>query len=220
MKLILRVLVGSQAHGLATPESDFDYRGVFIAPTMDFFSVEGGKPKTTEWIEGDEDNTAYEVGHFLHLATKSNPSILEVFGSPVVYSTSEGKKMRELFPYVWSSKGVLDAFVGYSHNQQKKMLDDKPEFANRKWKYAVAYLRTLMQAEVLLNTEELLVAVPHLWASFLRDVKNGSFSMGEVLDAAHELKGNVKAAYSANPDKQTDYEPLNEFMHRMRKENL
>lgn len=81
---ILKVLVGSHAHGLATPESDYDYRGVYVIPTKDILSL-GFNYKGSHWIEGEtEDNTSYEIGHFLHLATKCNPTILEVFKAPEV----------------------------------------------------------------------------------------------------------------------------------------
>lgn len=35
--LVLSVVVGSHAQGLATLESDVDRRGVFVAPTSDFW---------------------------------------------------------------------------------------------------------------------------------------------------------------------------------------
>jgi len=75
---ILKVLVGSHAHGLATAESDFDYRAVFVQPTSEILGL-GHKAQNNQWIEGDIDNTSYEIGHFLFLATKSNPTILEGF---------------------------------------------------------------------------------------------------------------------------------------------
>ena len=34
-----KVLVGSRAYGLSNPGSDFDYRGVHIAKTEDFFKI-------------------------------------------------------------------------------------------------------------------------------------------------------------------------------------
>jgi hypothetical protein len=92
--VILKSLVGSQAHGLAGPNSDYDYRGVFIVPTDELLSV---MPKydNTSWIEGKEDNTAHELRDFLQLAIHSNPSILETLVSPVKEEDSWGAELRE-----------------------------------------------------------------------------------------------------------------------------
>ena len=49
--ILLKVIVGSRAHGLAGPESDYDYRGVFLHPTSHILSI-GAKPKQTDWVEG------------------------------------------------------------------------------------------------------------------------------------------------------------------------
>lgn len=171
---ILRCLVGSYAHSLATPESDYDYRSVYIIPTSELLKLGPNSYKATSWVEGEnEDNTGWEIGHFLHLATHSNPSILEVFKAPIVetgntilnpipYNTY-GEQLIKLFPYVWSSKGVYDAFKGYSHNQHKKMFDEKEEFVRRKNKYAVAHLRVLLQGIELLTTGTFSVKILHTY---------------------------------------------------------
>ena len=109
-EIILKVLVGSRAYGLADENSDYDYRAVYVLPTSKILSLEY-RYKGNDWIEGDEDNTAYEIGHFLKLAVNCNPSILEIFKAPVAYAMEDGVKLRELFPYVWNPKGVFDAFV-------------------------------------------------------------------------------------------------------------
>ena len=38
-KEILKVLVGSRAHELHNKNSDYDYRGVFVLPTSEIFSL-------------------------------------------------------------------------------------------------------------------------------------------------------------------------------------
>lgn len=118
-KIILKVIVGSRAHKLADKNSDYDYRAVYVLPTSEILRLDYHY-KGTDWIEGKEDNTAYEIGHFLKLATKSNPSILEMFKFPIVESNEDGNKLRELFPYVWNSKNALDSYMGYGLNQKKK----------------------------------------------------------------------------------------------------
>ena len=215
MKTLLKVLVGSHAHGLATPESDRDYRGVFIVPTSDLLRL-GSSTKTVQWIEGNEDDTSYELGHFLYLATKSNPSILEVFKAPVVETTSEGEALRNLFPYVWSSKGVFAAFDGYSLNQRKKFLSDEEQFSVRRWKYAVAYIRVLLQGISLLSTGDFSLEVGSD-QSALRSIKNGEWKKGTIIDFAESLREQLKLSFSRNPDKTADLEVVNDFLLQLRK---
>lgn len=206
---ILKVLIGSQAHGLATPESDNDYRGVFVAPTAEILRL-GGSRKQTSWIEGKDDDTSWEIGHFLHLATKCNPTILEVFLAPVLEETSEGKAIRELFPWMWNSIDVLNAFVGYGLNQRKKFLDEKDA---RPQKYAVAYLRTLYQGWELLRTGTFTIRVSETEiGETLKRWKAGEWTVGEVMDLCVKWERNIKEAYTENPDKKTDLVRINDFL--------
>lgn len=259
---ILRVILGSHAHGLATPESDHDYGSVFITPTSELLKI-GGIVKTVEQKENDnDDNTVWELGHFLQLAIKSNPSILEVFNAPIVCKhfpngmwhegelSQTGQKLRALFPSIWSSKGVYNAFLGYSHNQHKRMFDDKEEFSKRRGKYAVAHLRVLLQGIELLTTETLSVRVKdyylddgfhlHLppwavewlenekgylekqaesWVAYLREIKTQNPPIGNIIDTAAYLKDELRKAYEANPNHETNLDEVNKFLLQTRKEN-
>lgn len=196
--MILRVLVGSRAHGLATETSDYDYRGVFVRSTSEILAL-GAKVSATQWNEADKqagektDDTSWELGHFLHLATHCNPTILEVFAAPVVESSPDGEALRALLPYVWHPKGVRDAFVGYGLNQRKKLLEDKD---TRPAKYAVAYLRVLYQAWRLLELGELIVDFRHTPVfDWLAKWRRGEYTKGEVIDACLAWQQNVEAAY-------------------------
>src|SRR5574343_184906 len=126
---ILKVIVGSQAHGLANKNSDFDYRGVFVIPTSEMLKIGGENMQHTSWIEGKEDDTSWEVGKFLLMATKCNPTVLETFLAPTAGNGSKttpyGEKLRALFPYIWNSEAVMKCFIGYGINQRKKFFEDK-----------------------------------------------------------------------------------------------
>jgi len=241
---LLRVLVGSKAHGLDTPESDTDYRGVFAAPTEDLLKL--WAPKTLKgWVEGEDvDSTSYELRHFLELAMTCNPSILEVFKAPVVDAHGEhfllwqggvpvdqkngvlsmGNELRELFPCVWTAKKVALAFGGYAHNQQVKFLKLDQQ---RRWKFAVAYLRVLLQGIELLATGDFHVEVQRYcegtetakdWVWFLREVKAGAVASGAVLTVAERLNGQMDALAVSGPfkDHAQDEAPVNEFLLRVR----
>ena len=57
MNDILKVIVGSQAYGLANKDSDIDYRGVFYVPTEVVVGLDG-HTRNTSWVEGDIDDTS------------------------------------------------------------------------------------------------------------------------------------------------------------------
>lgn len=221
---ILKVLVGSRSHGLHNEDSDYDYRGVFVQPTSEILKL-GSKVKNNSWFEGKEDQTMYEIGHFLHLATKSNPSILEVFKAPGQQinpkGTGEkhfsvlGDELIELFPYVWNPNDAYNAFVGYSCNQQKKMLQKKD---GRHAKFAVAYLRTLINLCDLLKTGDFSLEIKDeaIKKDLLR-IRSGDFTPGEVIDLAESLIEEAKilrdqCKHEPNIDK------VNEFLLKVRKE--
>ncbi len=224
MEQILKVLVGSHAHGLARPDSDYDYRGVYVTPTSDLLKLGKGGYKGTHWVEGEsEDNTSYELAHFLHLATKSNPTILEVFAAPVEAVNETGEELLSLFPHIWSSRAVLAAFTGYSLNQRKKFLDEKYETSERRWKYATAYIRVLLQGIELLQTGVLPIKVPEVWIHELKEMKTGGFSKGHVIDIAEGLRTTFFDTYERIQEQGKENEPdlgmINEFLLKVRQES-
>lgn len=220
-RTILKALVGSQAHGLAGAASDHDYRGVFVVPTVDILRI-GGHTKRTSWIErGDDgsavaDDVSWEVGHFLHLATKCNASILECLAAPTFEADEWGREMRSLLPFMWNPKGVRDAFVGYGLNQRKKMLDDKD---GRPWKFACAYLRTLAAGVHLLDTGFVLVETRgHEIHDTLARFKAGDTTKGEVVDVCATWTARIEASFERCRH-EPNMEPINDFLLRLRLEH-
>ena len=221
---ILKVIVGSVAHGLSTPESDIDYRGVFVVPTQEILRI-GGHTNETRWIEGKEDDTSWEIGKFLLMATKCNPTVLETFLAPTapfpVLSLSElqlATELRNLFPYVWNANDVKNAFIGYGVNQRKKFFDNKD---NRAPKYAAAYTRVLYNARELLETGTFTIRIADTEiGDTIRKFKDGKYTPGEVIQVCWDLETKVLQAFKSGKykDKETDIEPVNKFLLKVRKD--
>ncbi len=254
---VLQVMVGSQAHDLAGETSDIDKRAVFVTPTSELLSVQNADkaPRGTSWVEGEkEDHTAYEVGHFLHLALQSNPSILEVFMAPVMHATGKfwlpeakqsiGNALRQLFPFVWSADLVVKAFGGYSHNQMKKFISEDPKYKDRSRKYAVAYIRVLLQGIELLSTGSFSLEVKSNyvlpkgcsesaysamgmarcrqgwmgWPVALRAIKAGEYTTGFILDMADPLRRTLDILGEEGPyaHRQACVPPVNDALIQIR----
>ena len=210
MQEILKTIVGSQAHGTALPESDTDYRGVFIVDAMDFISP-FRNIKTNSWIEGKEDNTSYELSHFCQLCAHGNPSALELLSAPVVGATKEGRDLRAMLPKFLSKKKCFDAFRGYSRNQEKKFRDNA---LDRRWKYAEAHLRTMYQLLHLLKTGELKIGWSGGTLDELCAVKRGMKTEAECMAriiAMEKLCDDAYAECTALPES-PDTEAIEKFL--------
>lgn len=157
MTEIAKVLVGSRLHGLHTPESDYDYRGIHIHSLRDKLSP-FKTLKNTTWIEGDEDNTSYELADFCKQAVHGNATILEVFFSDQIIETSDiHTELRENWRKFMDTKRFVAASRGYAHNQWNKFYNFGDVGGNgqhRTAKFAVAFLRVMWQCEQFLLTGE------------------------------------------------------------------
>jgi len=223
MKDILKVLVGSREHGLERQNSDYDWRGVFMLPTSEVLlttNLKIGKIKNTQFILGDQDNTSHELGHFLQLAMKSNPSVLEVLCSTTIDesgTTEEGMIVKDLFDDLWSSEGVYNSFKGYAHNQLKKFIDNKDD---NMYKFAVAYLRTLTMGIELLVTGRMNMKIEdETWLDLLKQVRDGEWTPGQVLDYGADLKRWLGEAYNKNKNKKTNVKKIQEVYLDLRYNN-
>lgn len=222
MNTILKVLVGSRAHGLNNEESDYDYRGVYVLPTRDILSL-GYEYKGSTWIEGEkEDNTAWEIGHFLHLARQCNPTIIEVFKAPVIVGDSWGYELRSLLKNILNIHRCYNAFIGYGKNQQKKFLDKKE---GKPFKYAVAHVRTLYNLCEILGSDDFTVSVGDKPIGLvLRDIKEGKCTPGVILDITEYYESMCTKLLDKRKNEIFDerklFEALNNFLIKIRIANL
>jgi predicted nucleotidyltransferase len=176
---ILKVVVGSHAHGLAGPDSDKDFRSVFVLPTADMFRV-GFKYQGMRMMKEEADETSWEAAHFLQLALQGHPLVLETLVAPVVTMDDWGAELRQLFPHLWSAQAAYDSFLNYCDHQRRKMLEKKD---GRPAKYAAAYVRVLFNLCELLERGTFSIRVAETpVGETVRRIKDGDYRPGEVID--------------------------------------
>ncbi len=152
-RIITKVLVGSRLHGLHTEQSDYDYRGIHINSLKDVLSP-FQTLKNTSWIEGEVDDTSYELADFCKQAIHGNATILEVFFSDQIIGSSPiADEMRANWQKFMDTKNFVNASRGYAHNQWNKFYNFEDVGGNgqhRTAKFAVAFLRVMWQCEQFL----------------------------------------------------------------------
>jgi hypothetical protein len=116
-KLILfEVVSGSRAYGLDTATSDTDIRGVFYMPRNLFY----GHEYTAQVSSDRNDIVYYELGRFVELLSKNNPTVLEMLATPDQFVRYKHPLMEQLKPEIFLSKMAKDTFAQYAFTQIKK----------------------------------------------------------------------------------------------------
>ena len=118
--LLYRIVRGSHSHGTATETSDIDTMSVYITPEDKLL---GFNDKDDFYVADEKnDNVAYELGRYLELLVKANPTMLEslyVSDDCVVYKHPIMDKifsMRDQF----LCKDALKSFTSYALEQIRK----------------------------------------------------------------------------------------------------
>lgn len=116
-KLIMKALVGSHAHGTSTPESDYDYKGIYKQNNDDILSY-----GYEEFVRESKDEIYYEVKRFIDLLCVANPEALELLFSPddCILQTSPEFEILRQNKHIFLTKKCADTFGGYANMQIKK----------------------------------------------------------------------------------------------------
>lgn len=224
MKILTKVLVGSRLHGLDNEKSDYDYRGIHIHELKEVLSP-FKTLKNTTWIEGDEDNTSYELADFCKQATHGNATILEVFFSDKVYETTPiADDMRENWRKFIDTDKVVMASRGYASNQLNKMqlFDDVGVKDQRRTsKFAIAYCRVLWQCSEFLRTSEFPCQITDTaLRSFLLKLKSGWSDdyIPECTELFAKLQADVTENWKTAEKMKPDIKWIEEFIYQAYKE--
>lgn len=229
MKTILEAVVGSQAYGLANENSDIDKLGIYVEPTEAILSLH--KPKETR-VKTDPDITMHEVEKFMRLASKCNPTVLELlFLDDYEILTTEGQQLIDIRK-AFLSNTIKNSYGGYAISQARKLniraytdnelnkpLKDvtrgfSAKTSNRPFKHARHCFRLLQQGRQLLETGTLDVKVTNkdeLMA--LQDL-----TIQEVVDKfEEEFKrfNEIQSVLDNNPD----YSIINNILLKIRAVN-
>ncbi|UIR57360.1 nucleotidyltransferase domain-containing protein [Sphingobacterium sp. SRCM116780] len=139
--ILFKAVTGSKAYGLDTALSDTDIKGVFYLPKHDFFGL-GYIPQISNETN---DEVYYELGRFVELLSKNNPTAMELLASPVDCVLERHPLMGSFELHELLNKELVESFVQYALQQVRKAkgLNKKinnPHSAERKTLLDFAYV--------------------------------------------------------------------------------
>jgi predicted nucleotidyltransferase len=213
----LAVVVGSRAYGLHGPGSDHDRRGVFVAPTRDFWTLD--KPPTH--LDGPaEEQFSWEIERFCTLALQANPTVLEVLWSPLVtFRNADGDALVAV-RHAFLSQRVAETYGSYARDQLTKVANRRERTGEINFKQAMHMVRLLMAGVHVLRTGEVLVDVSDRREDLLA-VKRGERPWDEVSAWAGRLQDELAdAATSTSLPPAPDRAAVDRVLVAVRERNL
>lgn len=158
--ILLMGVTGSTAYGMATESSDIDRLGVHQARNRELLGLT--RPLET-FTTTAPDSTTHELGKFVRLAVKANPTILELLYLDAYEKIHPAGRLlidnRDLF----LSQVVLQSYGGYVMSQVRRLQargdSFGPDTRNRYAKHARHIFRLLQQGQSLLENGSIDVKV-------------------------------------------------------------
>ena len=214
-RTVLEAVTGSRAYGLNHALSDTDTMGIFLAPTVEVAGLYWSA-KDESWSdagpEGD-DNTLHEVGKFLRLVLKSNPTMLELlFMNEYTVLDEVGQGMVDIRSKMLYTKAVQSAYLGYAVNQRDRVLREYPDHKPKMVRHC---LRIARQGTDLLTTGTFNVRVDDPEEYFRLDTMS-MMNVGMILEKALY---DLETAESVLPD-EPDTKAVDEFLKEVRRSNI
>lgn len=162
VRILHAVESGSRAWGVASPDSDYDVRFIYVRPKNDYLRLD--EPRDViEWqLDEVLDINGWDLKKALRQFAKGNATLFEWSGSPIVYrTTEEWGRIKEISRQYFSEKAAVHHYYGTANSTlQGYLLGDTVRY--KKYFYV---LRPLFAAQYI---EKYHTAPPVLFDDLLK----------------------------------------------------
>ena len=192
--LLFVTLSGSHLYGFPSADSDFDLRGVHVAPAREILSLRGLARDTIEdesLADGYEDElVTHDARKYFKLLLKNNGYVLEQIFSPyVLHDSGHLEELRAIAQTCITSNHAMH-YKGFGYREWTAFVQ-KPTKHVKRILYVFRVLMTgiylmrtgVVEANILTLNEELeLPYVPELVAQKIRGYEKDELAAGHGLD--------------------------------------
>lgn len=186
-RIIMMAMVGSQAYGLSTDDSDRDYLGIAFGPIARYLGLDSFESKVST---GKPDYAIHELRKFVKLALNANPTILELLYIEPIYLNPTYRSIYDRLVEIrghFLSKRIAKSYGGYAKQQiykcRNKVMghENAGIKAKNPYKHASHCFRLLNQCEELATQGTLILDRSGIDADYLLQIKRGEVDIHEVL---------------------------------------
>ncbi len=152
IKIILAVESGSRAWEMASNDSDFDVRFVYVRPDKDYLRLNNIKDMIDWQLDEVYDINGWDLKKFLQHLYKSNAVVFEWLSSNIIYLESDfAQNLRRTSKDYFQAKNCV---YHYWHLADKmfKIIKDEPKVRLKQYLYII---RPIMAAKWILNKNDI-----------------------------------------------------------------
>ena len=128
---------GSRAWGFPSANSDFDVRFIYVRSQADYLRLNEPRDVIERPIVDDLDINGWDLRKTLKLMLKSNPTLMEWLGSPIVYREEPAiaSKIRQIAPDFYNPTAAHSHYFSMAKTHMRSLQAD--EVSIKKYFYAL-----------------------------------------------------------------------------------
>src|SRR6266700_297121 len=140
---------GSRAWGFASQDSDYDVRFLYVRPIEAYLHLDSPRDVIERPLVDELDVNGWDIIKALRLLRKSNPPLLEMLFSPIVYleETAIVSELRALVQHFYSPSALFYHYRHMAEGNYRQYIQDKSEVALKKYLYVLRPLVAMLYLE-------------------------------------------------------------------------
>ncbi|TVY01906.1 nucleotidyltransferase domain-containing protein [Paenibacillus cremeus] len=140
---------GSRAYGLASEESDYDVRFLYVHPVEWYLSIWDKRDVIERRISDTLDISGWDLRKALSLFRKSNPPLLEWLQSPIPYyeAYSAAERVRQLSPLTFAPQSCTYHYLHMAERNYRDFLSTGEQIRTKKYFYVLRPIFSCMWIE-------------------------------------------------------------------------
>ncbi|GCE22552.1 nucleotidyltransferase domain-containing protein [Dictyobacter kobayashii] len=146
VRIIYACESGSRAWGIASQNSDYDVRFLYVRPQNDYLRLDMPRDVIELPIVDDLDINGWDIFKALRLLRNSNPPLLEWLFSPIVYQESSiyVEALRDIARRLYSQTSIFYHYSNMAYRNYHAYIEQKDSVSLKKYLYVLRPIIALL----------------------------------------------------------------------------